>query len=115
LERQLGGGVTQRIVREGEIAAGLRRLRGVPKSSIDADAQADASPAPRNVPLIGDLLIERGYVRRQAFEAALTNYHPDRHGRIGDFMVACGVVSRDAIERVIEEQRRLSGFSGAAV
>jgi bacteriophage N4 adsorption protein B len=114
LEQQLGRGVTQRIVREGEIAAGLRRLRGVPNSSIDADPNTDASPAPRNVPLIGDLLIELGFVRRQAFEAALTNYHPDRHGRIGDFMVASGVVSRDAIERVIEEQRRLSGLSGAA-
>jgi adsorption protein B len=128
LEQALGCGVTQRIVREGEIAAGLRRLRGVAQAA-SASAAAAASPpasrsagiereaggrcAPRNVPLIGDLLIERGYVRRQAFEAALTSYHPDRHGRIGDFMVACGVVSREAIERVSEEQRRLSGLSGA--
>jgi adsorption protein B len=62
---------------------------------------------------LGDLLIERGYVRRQAFEAALTEYLPDRHGRIGDFMVARGVVSREAIERVVEEQRRASGPWGA--
>ncbi|HTH75628.1 MAG TPA: glycosyl transferase family protein, partial [Trinickia sp.] len=132
LEAQLGGGIGQRIVREGEIAFGLRRLRGVAKANTNTDAsmggragdQAEsaptyddgpsgAAPPASNVPLIGDLLIERGYVRRQAFEAALTDYHPDRHGRIGDFMVARGVVSREAVERVVEEQRRASGLSGA--
>ncbi|MGN6316036.1 glycosyl transferase family protein [Trinickia sp.] len=136
LAAELGGGIEQRIVREGEIAFGLRALRGVANTNTNTDANADANgrgsagdqagpvstndaaapgvaPSASTVPLIGDLLIERGYVRRQAFEAALTDYHPDRHGRIGDFMVARGVVSREAVERVVEEQRRASGLSGA--
>ena len=121
LEAQLGLGVEQRIVREGDIAAGLRRLRGVANARADVresideaashDGQAQGQPA--RVPLLGDLLIERGYVRRQAFEAALTDYLPDRHGRIGDFIVARGVVSREAIEDVVREQRLASGTPGA--
>ena len=136
LEAQLGCGIRQRIVREGEIAFGLRALRGVADAhaasagalgeagetrGADADMSkhvesGEAQGGARsisNVPLIGDLLIERGYVRRHAFEAALAEYHPDRHGRIGDFMVARGVVSREAVERVVAEQRRASGLSGA--
>ncbi|KAA0083869.1 glycosyl transferase family protein [Paraburkholderia sp. T12-10] len=149
LAERVSGGIEQRIVREGEIAFGLRHLRGVASEAstraattangaadVEAEAAANAdaggmaairaareadraridqaqAATVRNVPLIGDLLIERGYVRRQAFEAALSGYHPERHGRIGDFMVACGVVSREAIERVIDEQRRLSGAPGA--
>jgi bacteriophage N4 adsorption protein B len=92
------GGVTQRIVRESEIAAGLRALRGV--------AVAGQAPA-RNVPLIGDLLIESGHVSRAAFEAALQDYHPGRDGRIGDYMVARDVISRAALESVIQLQRSL--------
>jgi len=121
LETQLGLGVEQRIVREGDIASGLRRLRGVAGAQADErpriadaaahDAQAQGQAA--RVPLLGDLLIERGYVRRQAFEAALNDYLPDRHGRIGDFMVARGVVSREAIEDVVREQRLASGTPGA--
>ncbi|MBU6490172.1 MAG: glycosyl transferase family protein [Burkholderiales bacterium] len=119
LQAQIGASVQQRIVREGEIAFGLRRLRGAVDDAPGANAQPQPQPQPlawalRSIPLIGDLLVERGFVRRQAFEAALTEYHPDRHGRIGDFMVARGVVSREAIERVVDEQRRLGGLSGAS-
>ncbi|RDU98417.1 glycosyl transferase family protein [Trinickia dinghuensis] len=114
-EAQLGCGIEQRIVREGEIAFGLRRLRGVTPAKTEERAHVDGEGGlgrAASVPLLGDLLIERGYVRRQAFEAALTEYLPDRHGRIGDFMVARGVVSREAIERVVQEQRRASGPTG---
>jgi adsorption protein B len=116
LQAQLGCDVDQRIVREGEIAFGLRQLRRVGSAGAAQGGPGEDEAGPRQaakVPLLGDLLIERGYVRRQAFEAALTEYLPDRHGRIGDFMVARGVVSREAIERVVEEQRRASGPWGA--
>jgi adsorption protein B len=118
-----GGPIVQRIVREGEIAAGLRVLRGVDvaasasaaslassssSSLADVDASAIQAPA-RSVPLIGDLLIEHGHVRREAFEAAMQHYRPDRHGRIGDYMVACEVISRAALDNVIQQQRRLHG------
>jgi adsorption protein B len=109
---RVAGGVTQRIVREGEIATGLRALRGVGIAAplFEGAATQGAVQAPsRNVPLIGDLLIEHGHVSREVFEAALHHYRPDLHGRIGDYMVAREVISRAALENVIEQQRRLQG------
>ncbi|HZZ09703.1 MAG TPA: glycosyl transferase family protein [Paraburkholderia sp.] len=112
LSAQVAGPLAQSIVREGEIAAGLRALRGVetPGAALEAVTPSGdgVEPAPvRSVPLIGDLLIEHGYVRRDAFEAAMQHYRPDRHGRIGDYMVARDVISRVALEKVIQQQRRL--------
>jgi adsorption protein B len=104
-----GRPVTQEIVREGEIAAGLRVLRGVETAPRAAE---DAATPVRGVPLLGDLLIEHGHVRREAFEAALQHYRPDRHGRIGDYMVAREVISRAALDNVIQQQHRL--LSGVA-
>jgi len=124
------GPVAQQIVREGEIAAGLRVLRGVetmvPVGEVESKGTVGGAPAgvspddasgsvpARSVPLIGDLLIEHGHVRREAFEAAMQDYRPDRHGRIGDYMVARGVISRSALENVIQQQRRLQGALAAS-
>lgn len=130
LSALINGPVTQQIVREGEIAAGLRVLRGVGTAAPAGEAEsgstvegASAGALPgdaagsvpaRSVPLIGDLLIEHGHVRREAFEAAMQDYRPDRHGRIGDYMVARGVISRAALENVIQQQRRLQGALAAS-
>ncbi|WP_028225500.1 glycosyl transferase family protein [Paraburkholderia ferrariae] len=111
LSALIAGPVVQEIVREGEIVTGLRVLRGVEVALAgngEAGHGAGAEHA-RSVPLIGDLLIEQGFVRREAFEAALQQYRPDRDGRIGDFMVAREVISRAALETVIEQQQRLRG------
>jgi adsorption protein B len=107
----IDGPIVQEIVREGEIAAGLRLLRGVDVAAL-ADVDAGATPV-RSVPLIGDLLIEHGHVRREAFEAAMQHYRPDRHGRIGDYMVAREVISLAALDNVIQEQRRLQAALAA--
>ncbi|MBP0594374.1 glycosyl transferase family protein [Paraburkholderia sp. LEh10] len=111
----LAGPVVQHIVREGEIAAGLRALRGVEVAAPQdaADDAAGSAPA-RSVPLIGDLLIEHGHVSREAFEAAMQHYRPDRHGRIGDYMVARDVITRAALDNVIQQQRRLQGALAAS-
>jgi adsorption protein B len=124
LVTQLGQPVTQRIVREGDIATGIRLLRGVDVSGPAPIAMqtvpglrvrtwpvdAEAVPVPRRgVPLIGDLLIELGHVTRASFEGALQSYRPDLHGLIGDYMVAREVISRAALENVIQEQHRLRG------
>ena len=88
------------------MAEGLRVLRDVGQPSLAmTDGTAARTATTRNrlqtvmrgVPLIGDLLIEMGLVTRAAFEAALTSYRPDRDGRIGDYMVARHVISRDAL------------------
>ncbi|WP_084170399.1 glycosyl transferase family protein [Paraburkholderia ferrariae] len=111
LQAQLTLPFVQRIVREGEIADGLRLLRGVPvpeaRAAHEASAQHEESGhAATSVPLLGDLLIERGAVRRADFDAALQRYRPQEHGRIGDYMVARGVITREALADAIEAQRR---------
>ncbi|MRW82855.1 glycosyl transferase family protein [Pseudoduganella sp. FT26W] len=85
-------GVAQFIVRESEINAGLRLLAGASLSGA--------------TPLLGDILIEAALISRAAFDAALTQYRPDRDGRIGDYLVRIGVVSHDAIDYALEQQRR---------
>jgi len=85
----------QKIVRESELAAGLRLMRGDP-AALD-------QPTPK--PLLGDILIDRGHVRREAFEDALRTYQPERHGRIGDLLVNLGVITREALADAIAVQK----------
>ncbi len=127
-----GVALSQQIVREGEIVAGLRFLRGIddvisggshstgghdqpsPMSDEHPDANHASVTISRSVPLIGDLLVEQGHVQREAFERAMQDYRPDRHGLIGDYMVARNVISSDALASAIKEQRRLRGERTAA-
>ncbi len=84
----------QCIVRESEIVAGLRLLRG-----------GQDGFAPDAAPLLGEILIDMGLVDREDFRQALIRYRPDRDGRIGDYLVSRSVVSRSAIEQGIAAQR----------
>jgi adsorption protein B len=99
----LGVEPVQRIAREGELAVALRLLR---------DAGHDGKTAVPTGPLLGDMLIERGLLRRDQFETAMHEYKPDRHGRIGDYLVQRGVIAREMLEQVVQEQR--SYFARAA-
>ena len=97
----------QRIAREGEIAMALRLLR-----EGAGDGRPGAQPVPSG-PLLGDMLIERGTLRKRAVrECAMRDYRPDQHGRIGDYLVEDESSSRDVLEQVVQEQRRF--FAGAA-
>lgn len=98
----LGREPLQCIAREGEIAAGLRLLRG---ESAAFGVAGTTAPA---VPLLGDLLIDSGLIKRKVFEATMERYRPQRDGRIGDFLVNEGVISRDVIEKAVAKQRLLS-------
>jgi adsorption protein B len=80
--------VKQSIARESDIAQGLRLLRGV----------ADPGSLAR-APLLGDVLVEHGLIARQDFEQALAGYRSDTDGLIGEYLVSCGVLSRDALAR----------------
>lgn len=86
----------QRIVRESEINTGLRLLCG-------ADKAFAARPA---APLLGDLLLERGLMKREAFEAAMEDYRPAEDGRIGEYLVRLGIVTPEALADTVREQRR---------
>jgi adsorption protein B len=96
LGEALHGRIVQKIVRESEIAAGLRLLRGDGKSFTRVQA-----------PLLGDILIEKNLVARNDFEAALQDYHPERDGRIGEFLVQRGAVTAAALEQALAEQQRI--------
>jgi adsorption protein B len=98
----LGYKPAQRIVRESEVAAGLRLLRGSPHA-FEAGS----------MPLLGDILLDRRLVEPSALATALAEYRPDRHGRIGDFLVKQGVVTRDAIHEAVGEQQRILSLAEA--
>ncbi|PLZ04496.1 type II secretion system protein E [Burkholderia sp. WAC0059] len=89
-----------------ETGAPVAAVSAVP-SDAASPVSAGAAAARRPVPLLGDLLIERGHVRRDAFEAALARYKPAEHGRIGDYMVEHGVITSEALQSAIDEQQRL--------
>jgi adsorption protein B len=100
----LGEEPVQRVAREGELAVALRLLR-------EGEQDAKAPPVPSG-PLLGDMLIERGLLQRDQFEAAMSDYKPDHHGRIGDYLVERRVLPREMVEQVVQEQR--SFFARAA-
>jgi adsorption protein B len=104
IKQALGEDPVQRIAREGELATALRLLR-----EDKHDARAPAVP---QGPLLGDMLIERGLLRRDQFEAAMQEYKPNVHGRIGDYLVEKGVIGREQLDTVLQEQR--SHFARAA-
>jgi len=89
----------QRIVRESEISNALRLLRGTD------DRFKKLKNGVTGVPLLGDMLIEQGLLKRDIFESAMRSYRPDHHGRVGDYLVQQGVILRDVIERVVDQQR----------
>lgn len=85
----------QRIARESEINNGLRLLRGL----------APVVSGSKSAPLLGDVLLDRGLVRREAFEAAMDQYRPEEDGRIGDYLVRSGIVSPEALAEALREQQ----------
>ncbi len=92
INKMVGLQIEQQIVSESEIREALRLLSGT--ANYDNTA-----------PLLGDILIEMALIDRVQFEMALTEYRPQRDGRIGDYLVAQGVVSPSNIERAVQEQR----------
>lgn len=99
LSAALQAPLAQKLVRESEIAAGLRLLRG-DTTGFDAVARGVG------IPLLGDILIEQKLVVRSAFDAAMIEYHPERDGRIGEFLVRRGIVTPAAIQQAVAEQQR---------
>ena len=108
MERIFSVAPRQRIVRESEIASALRLLRG------DAASFKTVHGGAPGVPLLGDMLIEQSLLKRDVFESAMNDYRPERHGRVGDYLVDRGVITREVIERVVQQQRLMqASFSRA--
>lgn len=96
LNARFDGPVGFVVARESEIASGLRRL----------GETGEASPATAGVPLIGDMLIEGGHLRATDLDAVLRDYDPDRDGRLGDHLVQRGYVNRDAMTSTLQSQSK---------
>lgn len=94
----LGHEPVQHIIRESEIAAIFR----LPKDDFN---EFEALEVDKNIPLLGDLLIQKGLVDHHVFESAMNKYQPQNDGRIGDYLVAQGIIRRDTIEMAVLEQR----------
>jgi len=85
------------IICESELVDGLQAL----------SAGAGTVPTSRK-PLLGDLLVEMGFVRRQDLDYALRQYSPEAHGRFGDFLVAEGAVTRENLAAALAHQSTLA-------
>ncbi len=97
LEVVLGHRPVVSIVRESDIVDGLRAL-----------ISGETNTLKTRSPLLGDLLVDMGFVRRQDLTYALGQYSPDRHGRFGDYLVAQGAVTREDLDTALAHQANLS-------
>ncbi|GGF19932.1 bacteriophage N4 adsorption protein B [Aliidongia dinghuensis] len=88
------------IVRESDIADGLRLVTGIVQQPA---LEPTAAP-----PLLGDLLIEMGALRRQDLSEALDRYEPARDGRFGQFLIAHGRIDAEDLQAALERQ---NGFA----
>ncbi|WP_343315350.1 glycosyl transferase family protein [Brucella sp. BE17] len=93
----LGYKPQQFIVRDRDINAGLRILRGNGSDKIDA-----------GVPLLGAMLVDEGILTQSALEAAMHDYSPSRDGLVGAYLVARNVISQNALDQALTVQSRLS-------
>jgi hypothetical protein len=84
------------IVRESDVVRGLRIVTGIARH-----AELDTRPAS---PLLGDLLIEMGALRRQDLAEALDRYEPARDGRFGQFLVAHSLIGAEDLQTVLTLQ-----------
>lgn len=91
-----GAEPVQHIARDSEVQTGLR-LASVARNTGSANTRAGVS-------LLGELLIQSGKINRTLLEEMMLLYMPQQHGRIGDYLVSTGLVSRSSIEETVQQQ-----------
>lgn len=91
----------QFIVRDRDVTAGLRLLTEKSRGEASGARHFNA-----DVPLLGDLLVERGDISRSAFEQAMMKYSPERDGLVGSYLVTQNVISEDALQWALREQHQ---------
>ncbi|MEG0150051.1 MAG: glycosyl transferase family protein [Comamonas sp.] len=95
LQARLKRPLRQLVVRESDIAAGLRQLSGM------AEEEGGASAA-----LLGDCLIYRGDLSREALDQVLDSYDAARDGRLGGHLVHQGLVTPEQLDKALLEQQK---------
>jgi adsorption protein B len=53
------------------------------------------------------LLVQNGKITRETLEQVMQHYVSQQHGRIGDYLVSRGLVSREVIEETVQQQMAL--------
>jgi adsorption protein B len=90
----LGAAPLQRVARDSEITAALDVACGEAGLAIQV-----------RQPALGALVADAGQVDRGHFESALGDYRPDQHGLLGEFLVERGVIVKEAIDEALRQQR----------
>lgn len=90
----------QHIARDSQVLAGLRLASGQTASGMPRQGQ-------NSTYLLGQLLVENGELNQHTLDQAMLDYKPAQHGRIGDYLVANGLVSREVVEEAVEQQMTL--------
>jgi adsorption protein B len=81
----------QHIARDSQIMAGLRLASG----QLNEGTQEKEAAA---YYLLGELLVQNGKLDQKGLEQALLRYIPEQDGRIGDYLVASNMITREVIE-----------------
>lgn len=102
IEAHWDGPVVVLIATASEVKRGMRLLIG--------GAQESASDRP----LLGDILLSMGALRRQDLEQALVGYAQSLDGRFGEYLVQHGLIRRDELEEALSRQSRASQPQRAA-
>jgi adsorption protein B len=90
----------QHIARDSQIMAGLRLASG----QLNEGTQEKEAAA---YYLLGELLVQNGKLDQKGLEQALLRYMPEQDGRIGDYLVASNLITREVIEETVEQQMAL--------
>ncbi|MBB3807978.1 glycosyl transferase family protein [Pseudochelatococcus contaminans] len=109
IEAAIGYMPRQFILRDSQISSGLRLLlahRGV---------RGDIHPEATDVPLLGDILVEIGGIKPEVVSEAMQNYVSQRDGRVGEYFLSHGIITRENLDAAIAEQRRRAAESRASL
>ncbi len=101
IQAALGYMPRQFIARDRDVTAGLRVLRG--GGSMGGEEKSRSEPY---VPLLGELLMEQGFLSQTAFEKAMLDYSPERDGLVGSYLVAREVITAPMLQWALDEQKK---------
>lgn len=90
------GEIEQFIVTETDMTAALRQA---------ATGEYIAPDQAASCRLLGDVLIEMKILSQAALAEAVRDYDPEKHGRLGDYLVARKVINADDLKRALAAQR----------
>ena len=99
IAEELGYQPRQYIVLDRAVARGLNLLGAHLRGGTRERALGEG------VPLLGEMLVNKGLISTEALQHALADYDPQRDGQIGAYLVSHDIVFKSAVDQTVEEQR----------